>query len=139
MKCLIDTNVLISASLFPNSITAQAYYKAVTPPYTSVVCDYSIDELHRVYNKKFADKLYALDSFMVLLLRTVKVIDTPSEDESIESEEAIRDLDDRPILRAAIKEEVDIIITGDKDFLESGLVEPHILNPSDFVNVWLEP
>jgi predicted nucleic acid-binding protein len=45
MKCFIDTNVLISASLFPQGVPAQAYFKAVAFPNTVVVCDYSIDEM----------------------------------------------------------------------------------------------
>ena len=135
MKCIIDTNILISASLFPNSIPAQAYFKAITLPYTAIVCDYSIDELHRVYNKKFKNKLHILESFLTLLLRTVNIIDTPPEHEAVESEAAIRDLNDRPILRAAIKSKVDILITGDRDFLESGLVQPCIVKPADFMKM----
>ena len=45
----------------------------------------------------------------------------------------IRDIDDRPILRAAMKAKVDIILTGDKDFLESGLDNPLIMTPADFL------
>jgi predicted nucleic acid-binding protein len=126
--------VLISTSLFPGSVPAQAYFKAVSPPYTAVVCDYSIDELHRVYNRKFKDKLYALESFLSLLYRTVKIIDTPPDDEAVEIESEIRDFDDRPILRAALKADVDILITGDKDFLESGLTHPKVVSPADFIS-----
>ena len=32
MKCMLDTNILVSAALFPGSISAMAYMKAVTPP-----------------------------------------------------------------------------------------------------------
>jgi len=135
MKCIIDTNVLISTSLLPDSVTAKAYFKAVSPPYTAVVCDYCVDELHRVYNRKFRNKLPMLESFLSLLFRTVKIIDTPPEEEAVDSESAIRDLDDRPILRAAIKSGVDILITGDRDFLESGIKNPRILSPADFLNV----
>jgi predicted nucleic acid-binding protein len=39
MKCLLDTNILVSASLFPNSVPAQAYFKAVTSPNIGMVCD----------------------------------------------------------------------------------------------------
>ena len=135
MKCILDTNVLISASLFPSSITAQAYFKAVSPPYTAVVCDYSVDELYRVYNRKFTDKLQALESFLARLFRTVEIIETPSEDDEVESEADIRDPDDRPILRAALKSNADILITGDKDFLDSGVTHPLIVKPSDFMNI----
>ena len=33
----------------------------------------------------------------------------------------IRDINDRPILRAAIEAKTDILLTGDKDFLDSGV------------------
>ena len=53
MRCLIDTNILISAALFPGSVPARAFMKAVSPPHDAVVCDYSLDEMRRVYNRKF--------------------------------------------------------------------------------------
>jgi len=135
MKCIIDTNVLISAALFPNSVPAQAYFKAVTLPNAGVVCDYSIDELHRVFNKKFINKSHILYSFLASLQRSVQIIDTPDEDEAAEDELAIRDLKDRPILRAALKSNADVLITGDRDFLESGLIHPRIVNPADFLKM----
>jgi len=45
MRVLIDTNILISSALFPKSVPARAFFKAVTPPHHAVVCDYSMDEL----------------------------------------------------------------------------------------------
>ena len=42
-------------------------------------------------------------------------------------------VNDRPILRAAIYANADILLTGDKDFLESGLQYPKIVTASDFV------
>ena len=135
MKCIIDTNVLISTSLFPESVPAKAYFKAVKLPNTAVVCDYSIDELHRVYNRKFQNKLHSLETFLSNLLRSVEIIDTPSEEESTEIEMAIRDVGDRPILRAALKSNADILITGDRDFLESGIALPHIVTPAEFLSI----
>ena len=135
MKCILDTNILISASLFPGSVPAKAYFKAITLPNTAVVCDYSIDELHKVYNRKFRDKLSTLESFLMQLLRTVKIIETPPEEEAVENEMYIRDLNDRPILRAACRSDVDILVTGDKDFLSSGITHPHIVSPADFLRI----
>ena len=48
-------------------------------------------------------------------------------------EQAIRDVNDRPIFRAAIHAKVDIIVTGDKDFLESGLKFPRKMTAAEFV------
>ena len=42
--------------------------------------------------------------------------------EEYDSEMQVRDVNDRPILRAALNAKADILLTGDKDFLESGLV-----------------
>jgi putative PIN family toxin of toxin-antitoxin system len=135
MKCVIDTNILISASLFPDSLPARAFLKAVAAPYTAFVCDYSIDELYRVYNRKFNAKLHVLEAFLTVLLRTVKIIDTPPEEDAVEAEMSIRDLKDRPILRAALASGAELLITGDKDFLESGLTYPRIITPAEFMNL----
>jgi predicted nucleic acid-binding protein len=56
---------------------------------------------------------------------------TPELD--LEVEMKIRDISDRPILRAAIAANVDVIITGDKDFLESGVNDPLIMTAAEFV------
>lgn len=45
----------------------------------------------------------------------------------------IRDLMDYPILYTAIIEDVDILITGDKDFFEIEIEKPEIMTPSEFI------
>ena len=42
-------------------------------------------------------------------------------------------MNDRPILRAAIHAGADILLTGDKDFLESGILNPKIMTAAEFV------
>jgi putative PIN family toxin of toxin-antitoxin system len=133
MKCLIDTNVLVSAALFPDSVPAQAYMKSAVPPYKAVVCDYSMDELRRVFNEKFPHRIQDYERFVAALLFSVEIISTPSDEEREESEKQLRDIDDRPILRAAIAAKVDVLISGDKDFLESGVPSPKIMNAADFL------
>ena len=44
----------------------------------------------------------------------------------------IRDDSDKPVLRAALEAKADILITGDKDFLESNILNPIIVKASDF-------
>lgn len=133
MKCLIDTNILISASLFPHSIPAKAFMKAVTHPHRAVVCDYSVDEMRRVYNKKFPHKIHVFEHFLSLLLLSVEIISTPPQNDSYEQEKEIRDVDDRPILRAAIAARTDILITGDRDFLDSSITNPQIMTAAAFL------
>ena len=45
----------------------------------------------------------------------------------------VRDVNDRPILCAALNAKADILLTGDKDFLESGLENPKIMTAIGFV------
>lgn len=75
----------------------------------------------------------ALDKFLSLALLTLELVPIPT-DENV-SEEQIRDVNDRPILRTAIKAKADILLTGDKDFLESGLKNPAIMTPTEFLHV----
>ena len=134
MKCLIDTNILISASLFPNSMPAKAFHKAVLSPNKAIICDWSIVELRRVYNKKWPNKIVFLEAFIALLATTAEIVETPPDTEAFPEESLIRDECDRPILRAALKNNYDYLLTGDKDFLESGITFPVVKNPADFVN-----
>ena len=133
MHILLDTNILISAALFPNGVAAKAYFKAIEKPYTAVVCEWSIDELHRVFNRKFPSRLHTLNAFLAAASTSFRIIKTP--DEEVVDEEKIRDVKDRPLLRAAQNENVDILLTGDLDFLESGVERPVILNPAQFLEM----
>ena len=133
MKLLIDTNVLISAALNPNGIPFQAYKKAASYPNRGLICEQNVDELKRIFNKKFPAKLAALDKFLSIALVTLELV--PVSDEEIGEELLVRDINDRPILRAAIKAKADILLTGDKDFLESGIEDPRIMTPAEFIEL----
>ena len=133
MRVLIDTNILISAASSSKGTPYQAFIKAVTYPNHGMVCEQNIDELRRIFNRKFPQKIHALETFLSLALMTLELVPTPVEEHISESK--IRDVNDRPILRAAIHAKADILLTGDKDFLESGLATPQILTAADFVNL----
>ena len=135
MRVLIDTNILVSAALFPQGVPAQAYMKAVMPPYDAVVCDYSMDELNRVYNRKFPHRAHDFERFISALTLSVEIVSTPPPGEQAKEESVIRDENDRPILRAALFAKVDALVTGDKDFLESGITHPKILTAAEFLSI----
>ena len=131
MRVLIDTNILISAALSSNGTPSRAFIKAVTYPNHGLICEQNIDEMRRIFNRKFPQKIAALEKFLSLALMTLEMVPTPVEE--YHSEMQIRDINDRPILRAAIHANADILLTGDKDFLESGLENPKIMTAIDFV------
>jgi len=124
---MIDTNVLISASLFPKSRLGQAI-KPLSDKHTIVLCTTIIDELHDVYSRKFPDKLYVIEQFLKEL--SFETVYTPKIPENIPQ---IRDKKDIPILTSAILEDVDVLITGDSDFSDIEIERPEILSPTAFL------
>lgn len=133
MRVLIDTNVLISAALNADGVPYRAYVKAASYPNHGLICEQNVDEMKRIFNKKFPKRLTALDKFLSVALLTLELVPIPTDETFSESQ--IRDADDRPILRAAIKAKADILLTGDKDFLEAGLNSPAIMTPAAFLNM----
>jgi putative PIN family toxin of toxin-antitoxin system len=131
MRVLIDTNILISAALNPNGTPYKAFQKAVTYPNKGIICDQNIEELRRIFNRKFPQKISLLEHFLSIAFLTLEVVPTPVE--VMAEEDYIRDIADRPILRAALVAKADVLLTGDKDFLESGITNPKIMTAAEFV------
>ena len=131
MRILIDTNILISAALSSAGTPYKAFVKAVSYPNHGLVCEQNIDEMRRVFNRKFPQKIQALEAFLSIALLTLEVVPMPMEENALE--EKIRDVCDRPILRAAIMARADVLLTGDKDFLESGIEHPRIMTAAEFI------
>ena len=106
--------------------------EAVLPPYEPVVCDYIVDELHRKFQEKFPQKTTELEAFLYNAMQAIKTVPTP--DNEVDDEGKIRDVKDRPILRAARKAKVSLLLTGDLDFLKSDITDPEIISAADFIN-----
>lgn len=133
MRVMIDTNILIS-SILGHGTPFQAYVKAVSYPNQGVICSQIVDEMRRIFNRKFPKKIPAMERFLTMALQTLELVQIPETE--FEQESSIRDVKDRTILRAAIAAHVDIILTGDKDFLESGLSHPQIKTAAEFINTF---
>lgn len=131
MRVLIDTNVLISAALSANGTPFQAYVKAASYPNHGLICEQNVDEMKRIFNKKFPNRLTALDKFLSAALLILELVPIPTGESLLESK--IRDVNDRPILRAAIEAKADVLLTGDKDFLMSDVKNPVIMTPAEFL------
>lgn len=102
-----------------------------TYPNHGLICEQNVDEIKRIFHKKFPERLASLDKFLSVALLTLELVPIPTE--TVASETQIRDVDDRPILRAAIEAKTDILLTGDKDFVESGVKHPRIMTPAEFL------
>jgi putative PIN family toxin of toxin-antitoxin system len=125
MRILVDTNVLFSALLFPESKPASALLYVVKK-HEVVLCDRNITELREILKRKAPAKITDMDVFLAEL--SYELIP-----EVHQTDQLIRDAKDQPILNAAITYDVDVILTGDKDFLCLGLKRPRCLNISDFM------
>ncbi len=131
MKVFLDTNILFSAILFPNSVPDKALQKTLSF-HETITCDYVLDELRRNVAKKFPDKLNYLDTFLLTLSMSIKIVKVSYEinDDNLQ----IRDPYDKPVLRAALESNCDVLITGDKDFLESNIKKPKCIKAKDFLD-----
>ena len=129
MRIMIDTNVLISIIFFPPTQMNELKNKLCTK-YTIVLCSHIIEELNRITKRKFAHKLKDMDDFLTEL--PYEFVYTPA---FIEKDKfpAIRDVYDYPILATAMLEDVDLLITGDKDFSVVDVNHPEILTPTEFL------
>jgi len=125
---MIDTNILISALLFPSQRMNTLIYK-ITTEYQLVLSSYVVDELLNVVRRKFNNKLEAVD--LLLSQLPYELVYTPAQPKPGLFE--IRDEKDYPVLYSAIAEDVDVFITGDRDFDGLGLEKPEIISPAVFL------
>jgi predicted nucleic acid-binding protein len=91
----------------------------------------SLYKVFSVFLRKFPDDLMKAERFFSEISAEIVAVSKLSEPD----EKLIRDIKDRPILRAAIQGNVDILVTGDKDFLDSGVTYPKIMTAAEFLNI----
>lgn len=127
MRIMLDTNVLISMLVFKSF---NAVIDKITQKYSIVLCSYVIDELHEVIERKFPNKQKDIEKFLMKL--PFELVYTPK---TIEEHDLfkIRDVDDEKVLYSAIIADVDILLTGDKDFSDIEIEKPEILTPGAFL------
>ncbi len=118
MKIQLDTNVLISAFVFGGK-AGQPLEKLFDSDFELLVSDYVNKEFHDKLNEKWPDKA----SMVYELYRTLPFLFCSSSD-TISA--LLRDSKDNPMLSDAMTHKVDVILTGDRDFLEANLDYPQI-------------
>ena len=127
MKVLIDTNILISTVLFPNSKPAKALLHT-SEYHEMILCDRNIHELREVLARKAPNALP--DAEVLLAELSYELIPA-----SYHAEKLIRDAKDQPILNAAIVSDVDVILTGDRDFLSLDMEHPRCMTVAQFLEM----
>ena len=132
MRIMLDTNVLISALLFP-SPRMNRLFETIVINHTMIISSYVIEELHLVIERKFPNKKKVIENLLAKM--SYELVYTPkSIDDLLVS---IRDIKDYPVIYTAIIEGVDILITGDKNFEELQLETPEIMTPAEFIDRYI--
>lgn len=127
-RVLIETNVLISAVAFPQSISRKCLNFVMDYHYP-IICQHSIDEVFLVLEIKFPESLRDWDRLLSQM--DFELVGTPKDDFSLPP---IRDTKDLPILIAAFMAKPDFIISGDKDFHTQDIREYFaVYTPADFL------
>ena len=128
MKVMLDTNILVSAFVFKSKIMNEFIYK-LSNEHEIIICSYTIDELRKLIKTKFKinEKILKdfLSEFPFILVNSPAYI----KEKLFE----IKDKNDYIILHTAIIENVDIFITGDKDFYDIKIDKPKIMTVKDFL------
>jgi len=132
MEVMLDTNVLFSAIFFPSE-RMNGFFSLLTKNHNVVLCSYSLEELYRVTKRKLPQRLPDIEIFLQKL--PYRFVYTPRND-LIEDDFNLRDPADYPIILSAVIADVDILITGDRDFENVTLEKPEIMTPSDFINAY---
>ena len=121
MKIMLDTNVLISAFVFGGQ-TGRLLNMLFDSEHELYVSDYIDQEFKAKLEEKWpriADKVYRLyHQLDIIFCRSTK-----------ELLGELRDTKDIPVLSDALYHHIDLILTGDKDFLEADLECPLVYSP----------
>lgn len=121
MKILLDTNVLISAFIFGGQ-TGTLLNMLFESDHELYVSDYIDKEFKDKLEKKWpqkAEKVYSL-------YHKLNINFCNSTEEVLGK---LRDKKDEPVLSDAIHHQIDVILSGDRDFLEAELERPLIYSP----------
>lgn len=129
MRIMLDTNILISIVIF-NSEKLKQMLVNICDKHTLVLSSYVIEELENVVERKFPSKVGDLARFLYKIPYELNY--TPKEIVDKNSID-IRDPKDLPILNSAIVSDVDIFITGDKDFEDIDIDKPEIMTATEFL------
>jgi len=133
MRVMLDTNVLVSLLVF-NSPEFEKLLEQACLKHTLVLSSYIIEELYEVIERKFPGKAPVVDVF---LSRIPFEIERTPEQLPQHNLFKIRDPEDEKVLYSAFSANVDVFITGDKDFTDIHLKKPKIMTPAQFLQKYM--
>ena len=130
MRVMVDTNVLISAAVLSSQYLLSVLDE-LAENHTVVLSTYVIDELKRVTQEKFPSKNEVVERFLIEL--PYELVYTPEKIDPTHYPN-IRDEKDLPVLVSAIRDDVDVLLSGDKDFAPLDMERPEVLTAKAFLD-----
>ena len=129
MRVFLDTNIIVSA--FATRGLCADLFRQILEAHTLITSEYVLAETRDVLARRFkVPEETVLE--IIALLRKQEIVPTPA----IFPQIAIRDLDDLPVVAAAIEAKADYLVTGDKDILSIiPIMEIKIVLPREFWSV----
>ncbi len=109
MRVVLDTNVLVSAFLFPGGAPEQVYRMVLAGELELVTSRPLLVELGRVLTEKFGWESDYGEEVIAQLARVGQVVEPPEEIAVVDEDPA-----DNRVLEAALAGNVDVIISGDR-------------------------
>jgi len=132
MRIMVDTNILISALLFPQSRVSRIL-ENIASQHTLVLASFVVDELRAVVARKFSGMVLVVERLLEKM--SFELVYTPDHIESGLFE--IRDMKDYPVFYTAMTNGVDVLVTGDKDFANVDVDMPEIMTPTQFAETYM--
>lgn len=127
-KIVCDTNILISAFIFPGGLPEEVFKGIITQDYELGISESILKEFKRVLLKKFSWPEKKTNEIIELIQRNAIIV-TPKFVLKI-----IHDEPDNRILECAEEFKADYIVSGDKHILDLKKNKKiKILNPSNFL------
>ncbi len=112
MRVVFDTNIFISAFLFPGRQADKALDKVTGAPDQLLISAPIVDETLTVLDRKFGWESEQLAQAAALLTRIGEILATKQR------LKLLKDDPDNRILECAVAGRADLIVTGDRDLLE---------------------
>lgn len=115
MRVVLDTNVLVSAFVFPGGPPEAVYRRVLTGELTMIVSRPLLGELRRVLVDKFDWEPAYAEEVVAQLIRLGELVEPRETVDDIED-----DPDDNRVLEAAGEGHADLIVSGDRHLLALG-------------------
>lgn len=129
MRVFLDTNVIVSA--FTTRGLCADLFREILAVHTLVISEHVLTEIKEVLTRRFKVPEATVIE-MIALLEKQEMALLPAELPQI----VIRDLDDLPVLAAAIESKSDYLVSGDQDMTSlAPLKQIKIVTPREFWGV----